>query len=49
MHRNLEKHIVMRITQQAHGASIRRCNNIADVQTTLYQRQNEIVFLLGID
>ena len=25
----------------------RRCNNVFDVQTTLYQRQNDVVCLLG--
>ena len=27
----------------------RRCNNVVDVQTTLYQRRNDVVYLLGVD
>ena len=30
-----------------HTTSFQRCNNVVDAQTTLYQRQNDVVCLLG--
>ena len=30
-----------------HSTSFRGCNNVVDVQTTLYQRQNDVVALTG--
>ena len=42
-----KSHVPLLLNPSEHTSLFQRCNNIVDVQTTLYQHQNDVVCLLG--
>ena len=45
---SLHTSLVLLSAQEVRATSFRRCNNVVDVQTTLYQRQNDVVCFLEV-
>ena len=43
-----DQRLLLYLSPSKHTTLFQRCNNVVDIQTTLNQRQNDVVRLLGL-